>query len=338
VGRGLSKRLARSNLILATAQKDAARVRRQGRPAARRVALLVQRRALPLAIIVQVAVAAVAVGVGLVLQPRIWSSLAPVSPDDALIALWQVHLGFVSIAFAGLAVLLQLAAEPVITARSLRADLFRHTFFVAILFQALAGAIQLGVVALWFDSSSALVIEFFLVVAVTVAAVAFAYLRATALFTNPALAVELGKKALREELLDSIYADAARTKANELLHDAIPRAWRVSYRHAKDVQLLVRFPGACVVRDVDLRPLLDVQVELDRASTAVAHSHPWKDSGSAASDAGSAQKPLLRILVGVGESVAAGEACFALEQSAVVSHSLASIENRLRAALVTEAL
>jgi hypothetical protein len=130
-------------------------------------------------------------------SPEFLPSLAPDDAGEAMNNLWQVHAVFVSLAFAGLAVLLQIGSEQLVTGTSLRAALFDWTWFKFSFAFSVISLVQLGAVTIWFGNDATLLLEFFFVDLVAIALVAFAYYRAATVYADPLQARRMALEHLR---------------------------------------------------------------------------------------------------------------------------------------------
>ncbi|MEV1157182.1 hypothetical protein AB0J27_17485 [Micromonospora chokoriensis] len=267
-------------------------------------------------------------------EPTLFPEFAPKDPAEALKDLWQVHSSFVGIAFAGLAILFQLASAPVVTSHSLRADLFRHTFFAPNLTFALSGAIQLGVVTLWFSSAAAVAIEFLTVVTVTLIGVALAYLRAGRLFVHPSAALEIGRAALVDQALDSMYEDWARTEANRRLENLIGNSTASGLAKSQTGKAIALAPRSATIEDVRIAPIRDAVREVEVATTATAaQSNPNLGELQQGLSNPSRELPNLKILVRIGSSVRKNSPLFVIENAHAFSGDTERIEKRLLGAI-----
>lgn len=297
-------------LLVAGVRAEADAVRRAPRQRIpETIAAVVHRTPIVSAVCIQIALLVACILTGL-LDVSVLARFATAEPGEVLLVAWQVQSAFVSIAFAGLAVLVQLASEPVVTARSVREVLFRHTWFMAMLSFALSGTIQLGAVAIWFPSDEALVIEFVGVVAATVTAVAFAYKRAADVFSTPGKAYELGTTAIIEDALSSLSETWATAEGQRRLEEVVPRAWFTAVDDAP-TEVVAVAPRDAEFQDVRLGPLRDVVQMIDADSATVQARGPSIGVGEGAGQATGRAK--LRLLVGLGASVTEGQAIFVLE-------------------------
>jgi hypothetical protein len=266
-------------------------------------------------------------------EPSVLPQLAPTDPQGSLLQLWQVHTVFVAIAFAGLAILFQLASDPVVTSRSLRSDLVRHTFFITTLAFALAGAIQLGLIALWFPTAAAIVIEFLLIVTVTVFLVALAYIRTARIFARPEAALELGKAALVDLALDSLYENWAQTEASRRLEERVPRDLSPSLEAMKSIGIpIAHAPMDGEIEDVRLEPIEDALRGLEAKHNAGIGTHSDTGpttSGLVSNDATAS----LKVRFSIGSRVKKGDPLFLLEGLKPSEARIASMERRLMSAI-----
>lgn len=163
-----------------------------------------------------------AVAAGLFAVAACWLAWwAPTDPGQSLNVLWQVHGVFVSLAFAGLALIFQLGSESLVTGRSLRTALFRQTLFKFTFAYSVFSLVQIGIVANWLPDDSTLILEF-VVAAAAIGLVTYAYAQAASVFEDPEKGERLGVKQLREALERSQRQDWANGYANSMLLAAFP--------------------------------------------------------------------------------------------------------------------
>lgn len=138
-----------------------------------------------------------------------------------LLVAWQVHASLVTVAFAGLAVLVQLTSNEVVTAAGVREVLFRLTFFQPLILFSLLGSVQLGLVAIWAPSGVGAILEFCLFLGVTVLMLLASYSYVIAVYVDPQRALRLGQRDLLDRAAASIHANralaAARAKFGKLI-------------------------------------------------------------------------------------------------------------------------
>lgn len=305
--------------------------RRARQPLERRIAIGLEEIPVGLACLTQGAIALMA----LLLwrwQPSVAVSLAPVDAGHDLLDVWQVHVGFVAITFAGLTFLLQLAAEPVVPSRSLRAMLFRDTFFMTTFMYALVGAVQLGIVALWFANAATLLLEFVLVVAVTVFGVGRAYYIAAKVFSDPGAGLRLGTEELVEAARDSIYADFAVMEANQRLFREVDRGyWGVGVAEPQQIGI-AQMSVESQIEDVRLAEVRDAIAEFRAAHVSLGLARAQVHDIPDPEQVDERPSPVVRLLAGIGDRVRAGQPLFLVENIDPSAPSLNVLARRLIAA------
>ncbi|MFJ7212831.1 hypothetical protein [Amycolatopsis sp. NPDC098790] len=303
----------RSHYLLDETRREIAS-RREKRPWRRRLYLNVERHPILPALVAHILIAVIAV-LFVSLSPSFLPNLLPPDPRNVLLVLWQVHVTFVSIAYAGLALIFQLATGPVVTARSLRAIIFQNTYFVPILFYALIGTMQLGAITFWAVSGSAILLEFILTFGLAVTGVAFAYSRTARIFRSSRYAFDLGKSGLIDRALDSLYDDRTLAEANRRLATQIPRIYRTfSDEEAKKPQeIVVRAKRSGTVGDLDMRLLREFLEDLEGAATN--NADQTQETSKDFSFSEPANIPTLHTLFSLGQRVDVGDPLFLVQKS-----------------------
>jgi len=250
-------------------------------------------------------------------------------PSTVIATAWQVLAGFASIAFAGLAILMQLTSEPVVTSRGVRQVLFRESQFRPVLAFSIVGAIQVGAATLFLDQPESAVIEV-AVVAWTILWIGRSYARVGKVYANPGEALRLGEKALIGDLKKSMREAHTRAAAEVRLHAVAPREWRWSSTAPVDGTVLVTADRAGVLMDVDIDLLTDITRDIaDDDSSAFTASAITNAPGEPS--AGS--PPELRILASIGSTIESGQEVFILKNAESYSGDLAKLRGRLSKAL-----
>lgn len=246
-------------------------------------------------------------------------------PSAVIATAWQVLAGFASIAFAGLAVLMQLTSEPVVTSRGVRQVLFRESQFRPVLAFAIVGAIQVGVASLFLDQPESALVEV-AVVALAILWIGWSYARVGKVYANPGEALRLGEKALVDDLKTSMREAHARAVAEARLHAVAPREWRWSSTATVDGTVLLAVDRSGTLLDVDIDLLTDVIKDIAdedvSAFTAAATTN-------APGEPSTGPPPELRIMVSIGSSVEAGHEIFVLKNAESYSGNLANLRSRL---------
>lgn len=201
------------------------RKRNRGRTRFRVFALLIQEHPVFIAVTLHLILLTFSV-LSMFFPVPFMSKLAPKDSASALSTAWQVHAGFVAIAFAGLAVLFQTSSpQQMLSPEQLRAILFRHTYFSVVLVFCVVGAAELGVVAVWFPSDGSLLIQIIAVVIASMLLVGAAYFRATKALTQSDYATKKSEDDLVEILRDSMDSSQAITLSNGELADVIDMSY-----------------------------------------------------------------------------------------------------------------
>lgn len=250
-------------------------------------------------------------------------------PTAILGTAWQVLAGFASIAFAGLAVLMQLTSEPVVTSRGVRQVLFQVSQFRPVLAFSIVGAIQVGAATLFLDQPESAVVEV-AVVALTILWIGRSYARVSRVYANPGEALRLGEKALVEDLKRSMREAHTRAAAEARLHAVTPRVWRWSSAATIDGIVLVAADRAGALVDVDIDLLTDIVKEIAdedaNAVTAAADTNAPKEPSTGS-------PPELCIMASIGSFYEAQHEIFVLKNAESYSGDLAKLRSRLTNAL-----
>lgn len=250
-------------------------------------------------------------------------------PSAVIATAWQVLAGFASIAFAGLAILMQLTSEPVVTSRGVRQVLFQESQFRPVLAFSIVGAIQVGAATLFLDEPESAVVEV-AVVALTVLWIGWSYARVGKVYANPGEALRLGEKALVGDLKKSMREAHTRAAAEARLHAVAPREWRWSSTATVDGTVLVTADRAGALMDVDIDLLTDITKDVadDDASAFTASA-----TTNAPGEPSTESPPELRIMVSIGSTIEAGQEIFILKNAESYSGDLAKLRGRLLKAL-----
>lgn len=286
-----------------------------------RAQALVHGRPLMLGVVVQAVVGALCWA--LPRFPGYWpESLSVPNPGSALEVVWQVQAAFASIAFAGLALMFQVASDGAVAARNLRETLVRATWFLPALGLSLGGTLQLGIITLWAPTSQALVIELACVVAATLLAVGYAYYRASAVFMRPDMADQLASQALAKMAVRSMRSAGAREKARSALAEVVPPHWDPKVA----AEVVLSAPTKGTFADVRLQPLraLAEQIAAFSSSSAQAQggqSFPATDDPE--------QIASLRLAASLGAQLDEGEPLFVLVNGGAYLGSRKQLARRL---------
>jgi hypothetical protein len=216
-------------------------------------------------------------------------------PSAVIATAWQVLASFASIAFAGLAVLMQLTSEPVVTSRSVRQVLFQESQFRPVLAFSITAAVQVGAATLFLNQPESAVVEV-AVVALAILWVGWSYARVGKVYANPGEALRLGEEALVRDLRASMREAHARTAAEVRLHAVVPREWRWTSTEALEGTVLLAADRAGTLVDVDIDLLGDITKEIaDEDASAFEAS----DALDAPREPSSGNSPELRIMAGL---------------------------------------
>ena len=251
---------------------------------------------------------------------------APPDPGGSLDTLWQVHGVFVSLAFAGLTILFQLGSEALVTGRSLRIALFRHTLFKFTFAFSVLSLVQLGIVAVWLPDDSTLILEF-IVAASALGLVTYAYAQAAGVFEEPDKGERLGRDQLRSALVKSQHEAWAISQANRRLRTALPAL----IGSPPGIEGLVRsglVTEEGIVKDINLGMLRRVLTEFP---TLAPRAKPAKSGVAQVLTLSPA--PELRMQGLVGSASGRDDPVFHIYHSDLSERRLRQIERRLRACL-----
>jgi hypothetical protein len=213
-----------------------------------------------------------AVILGYLWNPEVAEQLTPSEPGNVLASAWQVHAGFVAIAFAGLAMLIDMAGRDALVRAVLeRQALIRHSHFYLAFAFSLIGAIQLAVVSTWFATPGTVLAEIALVVSPAVALIGVAYGRAIGALTEPSYAERTAKRLIKEQLEASMDASQALFEANQRLEEVVE-----ARRPADDDQAteLLRAPYRARLTDVHLPTVTRVAGSLRDLGGVAGHVQP----------------------------------------------------------------
>ena len=246
-------------------------------------------------------------------------------PAAVITAAWQVLAGFASIALAGLAVLMQLTSEPVVTSRGVRQVLFQESQFRPVLAFSIVGAVQVGIAALFLDHPGSAIVEV-AVVCTTILWIGLSYARVGQVYAEPGAALRLGEKALVIDLKKSMREAHTRAVAEERLHTLTPREWRWNSTAAIDGAVLVTADRAGALVDFDIDLLTDITNDIaDDDSSSFTASTTFNAPG----EPSTANHPELRVMASIGSSIEAGQEIFILKNSESYSGDLAKLQGRL---------
>ncbi|WP_141715203.1 hypothetical protein [Micromonospora rhizosphaerae] len=149
-------------------------------------------------------------------------SWAPANASEALGLAWQVQTSIAAIAFAGLALVIQLASNPPVAIRSSREVLYRETLFRSLLLFAGASNVTLGIIAIWLASDGGAIIGFLFCFVVTMLFIGLSYFRAAEHFLDERRAAVRALNLLQEKLSDGLYKLDVMARANTRLADLFP--------------------------------------------------------------------------------------------------------------------
>ncbi|TWD81669.1 hypothetical protein FB561_2789 [Kribbella amoyensis] len=260
--------------------------------------------------------------------------LAPENPSDVLQTAWQVHSGFVAIAFAGLVMLIDMAGrESLINPIHERRFLLQHTFFLFAFSYSLLGAIELGVATAWFDNAGVVFILLLTIVTWTILLIGNAYARAIRALTEPGYTENAQRSALVAQLRASMDASRAMSQANTALHAVAPRTW--SAEKVEDATPILHIESQGRLADVHIPSIRRMQIELT-ASSAVAQSVDPNAAPESANHSSGISSPPLVILASIGQTVDVGRPLFVLRQKPVADRIVNRAELRLKHAVRLE--
>ena len=150
-------------------------------------------------------------------QPVVLPGWAPPDAGEAIGLAWQVQTSIAAIAFAGLALIIQLAANPPVAVRSSREVLYRETHFRFLLSYAGGSSVLLGVVSTWLPSDGGALLCFLVCFVGTLVLIGFSYLRAARFFLDDRHAAESAIQLLLAKLDDGIRDQRVVAEANRRL-------------------------------------------------------------------------------------------------------------------------
>ncbi|MFF4893458.1 hypothetical protein [Micromonospora chersina] len=157
-------------------------------------------------------------------------SWAPANASEALGLAWQVQTSIAAIAFAGLALIIQLASNPPVAIRSSREVLYRETLFRSLLLFAGASNVTLGVIAIWIASDGGAIIGFLFCFVATMLFIGLSYFRAAEHFLDERRAAVKALNLLQEKLSDGLYKLDVTARANKRLAEVLPADSQVRAR------------------------------------------------------------------------------------------------------------
>lgn len=251
------------------------------------------------------------------------------NPSAVIGTAWQVLAGFAAIAFAGLAVLMQLTSEPVVTSRGVRQVLFQVSQFRPVLAFSITGAIQVGAATLFLDQPESAIVEV-TVVALTVLWIGRSYARVGRVYANPGEARRLGEEALLRDLKASMRKAHARSAAEDRLHAIVPREWRWTGTAAVDGTTLVAVDRAGTLVDVDIDLLRDITNDIaDEDASALTAS----EATNTPDEPSTGSPPELRIMTSIGSTAEAGQEIYILKNPESYTGNLDKLRRRLTTTL-----
>lgn len=246
-------------------------------------------------------------------------------PSAAIATAWQVLAGFASIAFAGLAVLMQLTSEPVVTSRGVRQVLFRESQFQPVLAFSIVGAIQVGVATLFLNQPESAVVEVALV-AGTIFWIGLSYARVGLVYANPGAPLRLGEKALLDDLRNSMREAHILVAAETRLNALVPHEWRWSTTATIDGEVLLAAIRAGTLVDVDVDLLTDIIKDVKVGSSAIISAPVSDGPGEPSTEP---PPPELRTMVSIGSTIDAGQEIFILKNASSYTGDRTKLRSRL---------
>ncbi|WP_173160496.1 hypothetical protein [Phytohabitans suffuscus] len=247
-------------------------------------------------------------------EPRLLAGWAPMQPGDALGMAWQVQTSIAAIAFAGLALVIQLAGDPPVAIRSSREVLFDQTHFRLLLFYAGGSNVTLGLVSTWLQSDGGVLLCFIFCFVGTLALIGFSYVQAARFFLDDHRATDQALEVLLDKLKDGIREQQSAAEANQLLAERFPSSGLVRRLRGKPagpvVIPLVSSAGGKRVTGFDPVALRGVAASLLR-SVRDRRFEATQDASTKPSDALSKPATLV-ISYGLSDVVPRGGALFHL--------------------------
>ncbi|WP_433825950.1 hypothetical protein ACQP2E_28065 [Actinoplanes sp. CA-015351] len=263
-----------------------------------------------------------------VLGPTVLPEWAPKDPTEVLGLAWQVQTSIAAIAFAGLALIIQLAGTPPIAISSSREVLFRLTLFRGLLLYAGATNVALGVVATWIGGAAGVLICFIFCFVATVVFIGFSYFRVAAYFLNAEGARAAALTVLRDKIGGGLHELRLMSMANARLDEMFPTASPVARYAQTPVGAhetpLLELDDDKYLDDLDSAGLKSAAVEILRLVPPPGFKASMPHPGDSAPQeaAMNAVDPFLRIECGLGARVVAGDRLFTLVTAEPVSAAL----------------
>ncbi|WP_143025316.1 hypothetical protein [Micromonospora sp. WMMB235] len=262
-------------------------------------------------------------------SPVFLEDWAPSNAGEALGLAWQVQTSIAAIAFAGLALIIQLATNPPVAIRSSREVLYRETLFRGLLLFVGISNVTLGIVGTWLVSDGALILCFVFCFVLPIGFIGFSYFRAARYFLDDRKAAASALSLLEEKLAKGLYLLDLQAGSNARLGELFPTSSPIRFgsrlpHNVLSVDLVVA-ESLAVIEDVDY-------LSLKRAGSRILSQLPASELP--ATEGGvSLVKPaihsdanqlFLSLNYAIGETVHAGRPIFSLVSGAAISDSRAS--------------
>jgi hypothetical protein len=245
-------------------------------------------------------------------EPTFLESWGPKDAAEALGLTWQVQTSIAAIAFAGLALIIQLATDSPIAVRSSREVLHRETRFNLLVTYAGASSVTLGVVAIWLPSAGGTLLGVLICLVGTLGLIGLSYFRAAQLFLDERRALDKAIQLLLSRLDGEVRGQRTASAINQRLAQFFPKAGpvrrtRVAPAGRKTLPLVI-VTEAQRVHDFDVVALRRVGVDLLRAVSGETFKSVEDPTGTPAEAA--PEPAILLIRYQVNDVVQPGDALF----------------------------
>lgn len=194
--------------------------------------------------------------------------LSPLEGPNGLLVLWQVQVGLVAVALPFLFLLIPLVPTQELAATRTSLLLMEKTLINPILLFSLCGVAWVGVLALWLDEDAAKWCALLGVLFPSIAGVAYSYLQAARIISDPAYVRAESQRLLLDVVDQTLISQAAIEFANgELLRQISAVGIDVKAFVARDGEHALIVPGLTgVIVDVHAERLVDVLGSVLRSS------------------------------------------------------------------------
>lgn len=149
-------------------------------------------------------------------QPEFLPQFSP-DADEALGLMWQVHAGFLAIAFAGLTIASQVYADSPLAAGTARRAILAELRVGRLLSVGLTGNLLIAVAAIWLPTDAAVLLMFSTAFLISVGYTVRSYLTLGSLYSDPASVDQLIGMSLDGEVKKAAEVSSEQEKAAERL-------------------------------------------------------------------------------------------------------------------------